>query len=665
MRHRRRRLRRSWPQRPCADGTSANVPSNDVTFASARVIASMTMLSTLVQPFLPLAHDEPAGGAALDQVAIATGMGIAGFAAIGALCYGHRTGRMPYLRRAARRCANVAGLPPWAALPSLVSAASLLIALTGMYWDISFHIDAGRDPGPLANPAHYLILIGLFGIFSAGALAVCLPVEGERPGPAAIRVSGDWYAPVGGVLIAVCGAFGLLGFPLDDLWHRLFGQDVTLWGPTHLMMIGGAGMTLIGQGVLLAEGMRARAPAERRKDAPLVVGIRRTALMGGLLIGLSTFQGEFDFGVPQFRFVLEPAMLVIAASIALVCARLWIGRGGALMAAGMFVAVRGAIALLVHDALGQVLPHFPLYLAEALCVELAALFLARRPLALGAVAGLLIGTIGFAAEWGWSLVAMPLPWTSDLFPEGLVLAVVSALAGGLVGALMACALRGELPSVRVTRAIPAAALVAILAVFADGLWTTTPQNVQAHVRLHQLQPGPDREVAATVRMDPVDAASSPAWLTATAWQGGGLVVDRLRSEGNGVYRTTEPIPVSGDWKATIRLQNGREVLGMPIYMPTDPEIPWAKPVAAKPQFTRSFVFDHKLLQREQKPDVPTWLKTVAPLIVLAIALTFLSLLAWGLGRIGRATARARPPTAPRRSQGRRPVPAPVPTGARS
>src|SRR4051794_37937852 len=51
----------------------------------------MTMLSTLVQPFLPLAHDEPAGGAALDQVAIATGMGIAGFAAIGALCYGHRT----------------------------------------------------------------------------------------------------------------------------------------------------------------------------------------------------------------------------------------------------------------------------------------------------------------------------------------------------------------------------------------------------------------------------------------------------------------------------------------------------------------------------------------------------------------------------------------------
>src|SRR4051794_7746107 len=663
MRHRRRRLRRSWLQRACADGTSANVPSNDVTFASARVIASMNMLSTLVQPFLPLAHDEPAGGAALDQVAIATGMGIAGFAAIGALCYGHRTGRMPYLRRAARWCANVAGLPPWAALPSLVSAASLLIALTGMYWDISFHIDAGRDPGPLANPAHYLILIGLFGIFSAGALAVCLPVEGERPGPAAIRVRGDWYAPVGGVLIAVCGAFGLLGFPLDDLWHRLFGQDVTLWGPTHLMMIGGAGMTLIGQGVLLAEGMRARAPSERRKDAPIVVGIRRTALMGGLLIGLSTFQGEFDFGVPQFRFVLEPAMLAIAASIALVCARLWVGRGGALMAAGMFVAGRGAIALLVHDALGQALPHFPLYLAEALCVEGAGLFLARRPLALGAVSGLLIGTVGFAAEWGWSLIAMPIPWSADLFPEALILALVCAIAGGLVGALMACALRGELPTARLARAIPVAALIAILAVFADGLWTTTPENVQAHVRLHTVQPGPQREIAATVRMDPADAASSPAWLNATAWQGGGLVVNRLREVGDGVYRTTEPIPVYGDWKATIRLQNGRDVLGMPIYMPSAPEIPWAAPVAAKPQFTRSFVFDHQLLQREQKPDVPTWLKTVAPLVVLVLALGFLTLLAWGLGRLGRATQAAAAPAAQREPRAR-PRPTSIPTGAR-
>src|SRR4051812_25106955 len=621
------------------------------------------MVSTLTAALIPSADSAPAGGAALDQVAIASVMALALGGFVVWLGAGHRSGRVPYLGRAATWTERVVGLPGWAALPSLVSAASLLVAVLGMYWDISFHIDAGRDPGPLANPAHYLILLGLFGIFTAGYFAISLPEV--LPGPSAARLVGNWSPLVGGALIAACGAFGLLGFPLDDIWHRLFGQDVTLWGPTHLMMIGGAGMTLIGQAVLLAEGMRAQPARDRRSDSPLTVRIRRTALMGGLLIGLSTFQGEFDFGVPQFRFVLEPALLAIAASIALVCARLWIGRGGALMAAGMFVAVRGAIALLVHDGLGQVVPHFPLYLAEALCVELAALFLARRPLALGAVCGLLIGTVGFAAEWGWSLIAMPIPWSSDLFPEALILALVSAVAGGLVGALMACALRGELPSTRLARAIPAAALVAILAVFADGLWTTTPQNVQAHVRLHTVQPGPQREIAATVRMDPADAASSPAWLNATAWQGGGLVVNRLREVGDGVYRTTEPIPVYGDWKATIRLQNGREVLGMPIYMPKDPEIPWAEPVAAKSQFTRSFVFDHKLLQREQKPGVPTWIKTVAPLVVLSFALIFLLLLAWGLGRIGRATERTTASPERQRRPRRQPLPASIPTGARS
>ena len=51
-----------------------------------------------------------------------------------------------------------------------------------MYWDISLHIDDGRDAGPLANPAHYLILAGLFGIFSRRLLRD-LPAEGApRPG---------------------------------------------------------------------------------------------------------------------------------------------------------------------------------------------------------------------------------------------------------------------------------------------------------------------------------------------------------------------------------------------------------------------------------------------------------------------------------------------------
>jgi hypothetical protein len=606
------------------------------------------------------AASEPAGGAALDQVVIATGAALVLSAAISWLGMGHRSGKVPYLGRAADFAERISGLPGWAALPAALALASLLVALLGMYWDISLHIDVGRDPGPLANPAHYLILAGLFGIFSAGYFAICLPKE--RPGPAAVHIAGDWYAPVGGVLIAACGAFALIGFPLDDIWHRLFGQDVTLWGPTHLMLIGGAAMTLIGQAVLVVEGMRAGSTSRPRREPALIVRLRRIGLMGGLLIGLSTFQAEFDFGVPQFRFVLEPVLLAVAASVALVCARLWIGRGGALGAAAFFIAIRGALALVVHQAFGEALPHFPLYLAEAGCVELCGLTLARRPLPFGAASGLAIGTVGFAAEWGWSQIAMPIAWTSDLFPEAMILALIAGVAGGLLGALLGLALKGQLPGRRAARAIPIVALIAIMGVFVDGLWTTVPQNVHANVTLHNVRSGPQREVSATVRIDPPQAAKDPAWLNATAWQGGGLVVNRLAPAGDGVYRTTDPIPVSGDWKATIRLQRGRQILGLPIYMPNDAAIPWAPGVPAKRHFTRSFVADHQLLQREQKPGVPGWLKTAAPLVVLALALGFLASLAWGLGRVAHRTGE--PPAAPRREPVPRLRATSVPTGAR-
>ena len=611
-----------------------------------------------------LAAGEPAGGAAVDQVAIATGGALLLSAAIAWLGMGHRSGKVPYLGRAAHFTERVSGLPGWAALPSALAAVSLLVALLGMYWDISLHIDDGRDAGPLANPAHYLILAGLFGVFTAGYLAICLPKE--RPGPAAVRIAGDWYAPVGGLLIAACGAFALIGFPLDDVWHRLFGQDVTLWGPTHLMLIGGAGMTLVGQAVLLVEGMRARASQGGAIEAPpaepaLVVRMRRIGLMGGLLIGLSTFQAEFDFGVPQFRLLLEPVLLAVAASVALVCARIWIGRGGALGAAAFFIAIRGGISLIVGDVFGQTAPHLPLYLAEAACVELAGLALARQPLALGAASGLGIGTVGFAAEWGWSQIAMPFPWTSDLLPEALIAAIVAAVAGGLIGALLGSALCGRLPRPAVARTVPVVAVLAIAAVFADGLWTTAPQDVRAQVTLHNLRPGPERQVSAVVRVDPPRGAEDPAWLNVTAWQGGGLVIHRLAAQGGGVYRTTEPIPVHGDWKASIRLQRGREILGLPIYMPADTAIPAPK-VPAKQSFRRPFVSDHQLLQRERKQGVPGWLTTVAPLCVLALALAFLTTLAWGLGRVARSGPE--PPPASRRRPGPRPRPISIPTGAR-
>ena len=580
------------------------------------------------------AASPPAGGAELGQIVIATVAAVIVTAALLYLGLGHRSGRVHVLQRLADRGERITGLPGWVAFPSFVSSLALLTAVFGMYWDISIHIDQGRDPGPLANPAHYFILAGLFGIFSAGFFAMVLPKE--KPSSVAIRIGRDWWAPLGGVLICACGAFSLIGFPLDDIWHRLFGQDVTLWGPTHLMLIGGAAMTLVGIAVLSIEGMRANAAAGTPlRELAHTRMLRAVALTGGLMLGLSTFQAEFDFGVPQFQLIFQPLLLMVAAGVGLVLARVYAGRGAALGAALFFIALRGGLALLVGPIIGQTTPHFPLYIAEALVVEAVALFVStEKPLRFGLAAGAGIGTVGLAAEWGWSHLWMPLPWPDAAFPEAALLGFAAAIAGATIGAWIGTHLAleaGERNPLLRRAAVCSAAVLAALVAY--GLYTTPQQGISARVALHNVDSNPgEREVEATVRLNPPDAAADAKWFDVTSWQGGGLVVDPLKQVGPGLYRTTEPIPVYGNWKTMIRLHEGNSLTALPIYLPRDAAIPVGETPAPAHPFTRAFGSEHELLQREQKGGSPL-LVVIAYSTVAAITLSLLALLAWALHRL--------------------------------
>ena len=575
---------------------------------------------------------QPAGGAAIGEIIIATaGAGIV-TAALLFLGLGHRSGKVPLLGNVAAWSQRISGLPGWAALPAGVATGSLIIAVFGMYWDIALHIDVGRDEGPLANPAHYFILIGLFGIFASGVIAIVLPKE--KPSTTSIRIAPGWHAPLGGVLICACGAFSLIGFPLDDMWHRLFGQDVTLWGPTHLMLIGGASMTLVGIAVLMVEALRwNQAHGRGDREAGYARVARAVALTGGFMLGLSTFQAEFDFGVPQFRFVFQPILIMLAAGVGLVTARMWGGRGAALAAVGFFLLIRGLLAVTVGPVFGETTPHMPLYLAEALVVELIALRISpTRPLAFAAWCGAGIGTAGLAAEWAWSHAWMPLPWPAELLPEAALLGFAAAVAGALIGAWIGHRLRVEpSPSIPALRraAVVGAAIVAIVVGYA--LNKPADEGLRAHVTLAEVRPGPERTVNAVVEIEPRAAAEDAEWLTVTAWQGDGLIVDRLERTGPGRYRNTEPIPVHGNWKSLVRLHRGDSLTAIPIFLPRDEAIP-AKEVPASREFTRTFVADHEILQREQKPAAG-WLTVVAYLTVVAIAVGLLALLAWGLHRL--------------------------------
>ncbi|MBA3746597.1 MAG: hypothetical protein H0W96_03780 [Solirubrobacterales bacterium] len=574
----------------------------------------------------------PAGGFSEEDLGYAGA--IAGFATIVLMMggLGHRANLVPVIGWFSRFAERISGQPGWASMPSGLAIGSLITALFGLYWDVSLHLGVGRDQGPFGTPAHYFILAGLYGIVLAGFFAMCLPEKKE--GPTFIKITRDWHAPIGGLLMFASGSFSLVAFPLDDQWHRLFGQDVTLWGPTHLMLIGGACMALVGIAVLQVEVVRAM-----RRDGTLdrekwwVKGLRNVWWPGGVLIALSTFQLEFDLGIPQFQLIFQPLLIMFAAGVALVAARVFIGPGAVLKAVIFFIVMRGLLSLTV-GTLGEAAAHFPLYIIEALLVEgIALLVSTRRPLVFGAWCGAAIGTIGLAAEWGWSHVWMPIGWPTEILPDVAAFGLAAALAGSLVGAYIGVRLGADdgVPQGGGVRWAGLAGATAMAAMVGFALHTPAQSGVSAKVTLRDVVSGPQREVIVTARLFPADAAKNATWLTATSWQGGGLVVDRMREIRPGVYRTTQPIPVHGSYKTLIRLHDGNTLSGVPIYAPADDAIP-VPAVTAPRSFVRPFVSDHKLLQRESKVGDPG-LTIAAYSVIGGLTLLLLAMLAWGMHRI--------------------------------
>jgi hypothetical protein len=86
--------------------------------------------------------------------------------------------------------------------------------------------------------------------------------------------------------------------------------------------------------------------------------------------------------------------------------------------------------------------------------------------------------------------------------------------------------------------------------------------------------------------------------------------------------------VHDSWKTTLRMNRGSDIIGMPVYMPEDKAIP-AKEVPADASFTRSFTLDKKLLQREQKSGVPSYLWALAYTVVGLLAALAIACIAGG------------------------------------
>lgn len=540
------------------------------------------------------------------------------------------------LRRPFDGLARFTGLPAWCAAGIGIALWSLTVALVGFSWDVAWHADLGRDKA-LFTPPHVMILTGLAGIGVAALASIALAtIDRARVGLAVGRLRVPWSAlPMG---IMAVGA--LIGFPLDNYWHSVYGIDVTMWSPTHVLMIGGASLTPVAAWLMLAEaGPTARTQGRWR--------LLSEALAGAMLLGMSTFQLEFDLGIPQWQALYHPVLIALAMGVALVAAREALGRGGALRAAAAFLVIRGLIALLVGPVFGLSLERFPLYIGGALVVEGVYAAAPRMMPALRVlIAALGIGSVGMAVEWGWTQLWSPQPWQPRLLASWWVVMVI-AVAGSFLGSALGRAV-ARVPQVLHFTGVAAAfaVMVAMLAVPSPRHGLDATATVSAAL-VGPRVPAITREGLATFEQDmTVSLTVSPAAAVQDAdvfrvftWQGGSLVISPLHPAADGRWVMDGPVPSGGSWKSIVFLEKGDVVAAIPVSFPADPTYGLAAiPPPVRSARTATFAPATAYLTRESHGG------TALPAVLAYTALSVV-MISWCIAVIGVGEAMRRRLTA--------------------
>ena len=275
-----------------------------------------------------------------------------------------------------------------------------------------------------------------------------------------------------GFLLAACGiGLTVLAAPIDDLWHRLFGLDVTLWSPPHLMGLAGSMINTIGCLVIATEMYPARSGGRAAGTI-----ISAAMLYGSLqIVAQPAFLHAYLYG--GLRFHLYAMLAGLFFPLALISAARLTGlRGGPLVAVIVSIAVNltgegvartgfevlqpvsviqeeivkdptspialtNLIAQKNGERPGSIHP-FAMFAALLPVLVMVAIDARRRPVA--AALGLGLGTL---AVYGWLLLGAPAyrPMAPGALATlaAVVLTAIAALIGGAAGKRLAAAVERE------------------------------------------------------------------------------------------------------------------------------------------------------------------------------------------------------------------------------
>ena len=312
--------------------------------------------------------------------------------------------------------------------PAITTLVGVALFLVGGTWDVSWHIVAGRE-GFWSAP-HLVLYAGVIVVFASGALGLAHAWRRR-------------VAPSPGAVISATGAaVALASAPLDDFWHQVYGLDVTIWSPPHLLLVGGVALAAFS-----AIATAARAHRHPVLPAPwLAFDAPWSAATGTLVAGVGILvatggatAAEFDFDVARLPVSLHPPVLagIVAFGLGL-AARASRRTGGAILGAAAYTLVRVAIDW-VQRGLAMPRPDIPLVLVGALAFE-GVIALARHrwpgrtPGALvAAVAGACLAVALLVVQWPYTAALAGSVWGPSVILAGGLPAIAIAAAGAAGG----------------------------------------------------------------------------------------------------------------------------------------------------------------------------------------------------------------------------------------
>ncbi len=199
----------------------------------------------------------------------------------------------------------------------------LLMGELGAVWDREWHAYVGRDQ--FWTPPHTMIYSCVAGCGLLALFVVLLETyryyqkrEGvDRSSTATIL----WFfhAPLGFSVLGFGALLALTAAPLDNYWHELYGIDVALWAPFHMMGVTGGMIGILGMIYIFAS--EAAVDLHNRRTVRTYLGFRPLEL--GALMAMASFLNFALTGFLQFPVVTVGTLHISTYPLPLVASGLF------------------------------------------------------------------------------------------------------------------------------------------------------------------------------------------------------------------------------------------------------------------------------------------------------------------------------------------------------